>query len=58
MFLEIVFVVLLILLFVGALVPDTAWPYAGRARWILALIELAILGYVVFNGSNGFSVHR
>ena len=57
-FIEIVFVVLLILLLVGAFVPDTSWPYAGRARWALALIEIAILGWVVFGGSNGAVYHR
>lgn len=58
MVLEIVFWVLLILWAVGAFIPDTAGPYIGRGRWMIALIEFAILGYFVFNGSNGALFHR
>ena len=48
--LEILFWILLILTALGALVPDTASPYVGRGRWIVALVCIAILGLRVFGG--------
>lgn len=50
MVLEILFWILLILVAIGALVPDTANPYLGRGRWLVALILIAILGLRVFGG--------
>jgi hypothetical protein len=58
MVLEIVFWVLLILWAVGAFVPDSAGPYVGRGRWVIALIEFAILGFFVFGGTSGTMFHR
>lgn len=48
MVLEILFWVLLILAAIGAFVPDTAFPFVGRGRWVVALILLAILGLRIF----------
>lgn len=50
MVLEILFWILLILTALGALIPDTASPYVGRGRWIVALICIGILGLRVFGG--------
>lgn len=50
MVLEILFWILLILVAIGALIPDAASPYVGRGRWVVALICIAILGFRVFGG--------
>jgi hypothetical protein len=36
---------LLILAFIGALGIDTVSPYAARARWVIILLLIAILGW-------------
>lgn len=43
----VIFWILLLLCFLGALCPDSVSPYLGRARWIVVLILIAILGYRV-----------
>lgn len=49
MILNILFWILLILTALGVFVPDAPpRPYLGRARWIVCLILIAILGFVVF----------
>ena len=58
MVLQILFWVLLILCFIGAFVPDDIGPGIVRGRWVVVLIELAILGFFVFNGSSGSLFHR
>lgn len=50
MVLEILFWVLLILAFIGCFVPDNAFPFIGRGRWVVALILFAILGLRIFGG--------
>ena len=52
--LTVLFWILLILCIIGAFVPDAAWPFVSRGRWVIALILLAILGIAVFgNPMNG-----
>lgn len=46
--LTVLFWILLILCMIGAFIPDTAWPFIGRGRWVIALILFAILGIAVF----------
>jgi hypothetical protein len=36
--------VLLLLAAIGAFVPPTAWPYAPRATWVIAIILFVIIG--------------
>jgi hypothetical protein len=48
MVLQVLFWILLILTAIAALVPDAAWPYLPRARWIIVLILIGILGLRVF----------
>lgn len=54
MVLQILFWILLILTSIGAFVPDSAAPWLGRGRWVIALILIAILGFCVF----GNPVHK
>jgi|GEM_PF-4419028 hypothetical protein len=54
MILQILFWLLLLLLVIGAFVPDSTSPLLGRGRWVVVLILIAILGYVVF----GNPIHR
>jgi hypothetical protein len=42
--LVIIYWVLLLLTAIGAFVPVTAWPYAPRATWVIAVILFIILG--------------
>lgn len=49
MVIVVLFWILLILLAIGALIPDTTSPYLGRGRWGVVLILIAILGYWVRN---------
>lgn len=49
MVLTILFWILLILCFLGAFAPDTAYPWAPRGRVVIILILLAILGLKVFD---------
>lgn len=44
MVMTVLFWILLILLFIAALVPDSVSPYIGRGRWIVLLILITILG--------------
>jgi hypothetical protein len=36
--------VLLLLTAIGVFVPATAWPYAPRATWVIAIILFVIIG--------------
>lgn len=36
--------VLLLLTAIGVFVPATAWPYAPRATWVIAVILFVIIG--------------
>lgn len=36
--------VLLLLTAIGVFVPVTAWPYAPRATWVIAIILFIIIG--------------
>jgi len=36
--------VLLLLTAIGVFVPATAWPYAPRATWVVAIILFIIIG--------------
>lgn len=36
--------VLLLLTAIGVFVPPTAWPYAPRATWVIAIILFVIIG--------------
>lgn len=50
MVLTILFWILLILLAIGAFVPDPSVPGGARTRWIIVLILLGIIGWAVFGG--------
>lgn len=46
----VLFWILLILVAIGIFPPDSSWPYLGRARWVVILICVAILGWHLFGG--------